>query len=133
MTGKRLNALGAVGHGGPLAETGAASGIGGSGATLNATVNPIGSATSYRFEYGPTTEYGNETTVKSAGSGTTPAAVSDTVTGLRPSTSTTSAWWPPGAASRSPAKTPPSPPPPASSPRRRSRAWARSPASGRSR
>ena len=36
--------------------TGAATDVGGNGATLNATVNPIGSATSYRFEYGTDTE-----------------------------------------------------------------------------
>ena len=52
VTGKRLNALGAVGHGGPLGVTGDATDVGGTGARLNATVNPIGTATSYRFEYG---------------------------------------------------------------------------------
>ena len=86
VTGKRLNALGTVGHGGPLGVTGSATDVGGTGARLNATVNSIGSATSYRFEYGATDAYGSETTSKSAGSGTTPAAVDDTVTGLQPST-----------------------------------------------
>jgi subtilisin family serine protease len=86
VTGKRLNALRAVGHDGPLAVTGAASAIGGTGATLQGSVNPIGSATDYHFEYGTSDSYGSETTEQSAGSGTTPAAVDDGISGLQPGT-----------------------------------------------
>jgi len=86
VTGRRLNAVGAVGHAGPLAVTEAASQVGGRGATLNGTVNPVGSATTYRFEYGPTTAYGSQTTPKSAGAGTTRGAATDSITGLVPGT-----------------------------------------------
>ena len=57
-------------------------------ATLNGTINPLGSPGSYWFEYGPTAAYG--TTVpaggKDAGSGNSPVAESETVGGLSPST-----------------------------------------------
>ncbi len=42
----------------PSATTGAATGIGSTGATLNGTVNAIGSLTTVFFEYGLTDEYG---------------------------------------------------------------------------
>lgn len=86
VTGKRLNALRAVGHDGPLAVTGDASDVGGLGATLKGTVNPIGSATDYHFEYGTSASYGSETPVQSAGSGTIPAVVDDGISGLEPGT-----------------------------------------------
>jgi hypothetical protein len=49
----------------PVASTGHATGVSRTGATLNGTVNPHGMATTYHFEYGPTTTYG--TNVPSAG------------------------------------------------------------------
>jgi CSLREA domain-containing protein len=45
----------------PLATTGAASGVGESAASLNGTVEGRGLATSYHFDYGPTTDYGSTT------------------------------------------------------------------------
>jgi DNA-binding beta-propeller fold protein YncE len=56
-------------------------------ATLNANINPEGNATSYYFEYGPTTSYGTKipTTAKEAGSGTENVKVSQTPTGLESS------------------------------------------------
>jgi hypothetical protein len=70
----------------PNALTGAASPVGPTTATLNGTVNPNGLATSYHFVYGTTAAYGSATTALSAGSGTSPAAVSATLTGLAPNT-----------------------------------------------
>jgi hypothetical protein len=55
-------------------------------ATLNASINPQGAATSYRFEYGTTTSYGQSVPVPNAaiGSGTTPVKVSRALSGLGP-------------------------------------------------
>lgn len=55
-------------------------------ADLQATVNPHGAATSFHFEYGTDLTYGNSTPESSAGSGSQPVTVSQTVTGLTPST-----------------------------------------------
>ena len=53
-------------------------------ATLRASINPGGEATSYWFEYGSSSTYGARTQAVSAGSGTQAVAVSATVTGLVP-------------------------------------------------
>ena len=45
----------------PTAQTTPASAIGTSAATLGANVNAHNQATTYRFEYGPTTAYGSAT------------------------------------------------------------------------
>jgi sugar lactone lactonase YvrE len=68
----------------PLVETASASEIGTSSATLNGTVDPEGNATSYWFEYGPTTAYGTKVPVspKEVGSGTSDIALSQAVSGL---------------------------------------------------
>jgi hypothetical protein len=52
------------------------------GATLNAAVNPAGSLTTVKFEYGTTTGYGLETTPQDAGSGTTTVNVAAPVSAL---------------------------------------------------
>jgi hypothetical protein len=54
------------------------------GATLNGTVNPNGASTTYKFEWGETTGYGNSTSKVSAGSGTSAVPVSATLKGLEP-------------------------------------------------
>jgi PKD repeat protein len=68
--------------------TGAASGLGPTSATLNATVNPHGAnVTECKFEYGPTSLYGSTAACASLpGSGNSPVAVSAAVTGLSGST-----------------------------------------------
>lgn len=66
----------------PSATTGSATAIGSSGATLNGTTNPAGQATTYYFEYGPTANYGFETSAQGGGSGTTGEPVNANVTGL---------------------------------------------------
>ena len=55
-------------------------------ATLNGTVDPNGTPTTYHFEYGTTTDYGLESPIQSAGSGADPVAVQATISGLSAST-----------------------------------------------
>lgn len=70
----------------PNARTEPASGVNGTGATLNGQVEANDLPTTYRFEYGTTTGYGSSAPLPegSAGSGDTAQAVSATVGGLRP-------------------------------------------------
>jgi phosphodiesterase/alkaline phosphatase D-like protein len=71
----------------PTATTGAATGIGSAGATLNGTVNANGSSTTVSFEYGLTTEYGATVfAVQSPVTGSTATPVSATVGLLNPLT-----------------------------------------------
>jgi hypothetical protein len=72
----------------PTVTTKAASAIKGTGATLNATVNPNGVATTYQFEYGATTSYGSKAPVSAqeAGAGSSAVEVSQPITGLTPGT-----------------------------------------------
>ncbi|MET0788573.1 MAG: hypothetical protein ABWY33_04950 [Cellulomonas sp.] len=70
---------------GPLAITGTPRPSGAS-VVLTGTVDPVGRATSWWFELGPTTSYGTTTVVRSAGSGRGPVAVQETVAGLAPAT-----------------------------------------------
>ena len=56
----------------PGANTGAATGIGTTTATLNGTVDPNSRDTTFYFEYGTSTSYGTKTAVKSAGSAASP-------------------------------------------------------------
>lgn len=56
------------------------------GATVSASVNPNGSATTYRVQYGLTTGYGSVTDWVSAGSGVSPVAVEVVLSGLLPAT-----------------------------------------------
>ncbi len=87
-SGKTLGVYGAPS--GPLAPdvvTDEATGISGTEATLNGTVAAKGVATTYQFEYGPTTSYGSKFPVPaaSAGEGRTRAEITKTLTGLEPS------------------------------------------------
>jgi hypothetical protein len=66
----------------PTVTTSAATGVTGSGATLNGSVNPNGQQTSYAFQWGPTSGYGHETALTSAGSGTGTSSVNATLSGL---------------------------------------------------
>jgi hypothetical protein len=70
----------------PAVVTSPASGVTATAATLNGTVSPQGAATTYRFDWGTTTGYGNTAGAGSAGSGTTATAVSASLTGLSPAT-----------------------------------------------
>ena len=66
----------------PSATTGSASGVTRTGATLNGTVDPNGTATSWHFEYGTTTAYGLQSAGGDAGAGDDPVPVSTAVQGL---------------------------------------------------
>ncbi len=70
----------------PKAVTGAATAVTQSGAKLNGTVDPNGTATSYHFNYGLTANYGSQTPNSTSGTGTKPVNVSRTLTGLAPAT-----------------------------------------------
>ena len=72
----------------PEANTGVASGITDTGATLNGTVDPNGVATSYHFEYGTTGAYGSQAPIPDggAGAGFADQSVSTAISGLSPST-----------------------------------------------
>ena len=62
--------------------TGAASSLTHRSARLNGKVTPNGLATTWWFEYGPTTSYGRTTPARNAGKGTRPANASFGITGL---------------------------------------------------
>jgi sugar lactone lactonase YvrE len=70
----------------PLATTNGATAVAATSATLGATVDANGLATTYQFEYGKTTSYGSKAPASpsSAGSGTDPVAVSQAIEGLQP-------------------------------------------------
>lgn len=67
-----------------VATTNAATAITSTGATVNGTVNPNGEATTYAFQWGLTTSYGNEAPLPaaSAGAGTADVPVSLDLGGL---------------------------------------------------
>lgn len=66
----------------PEAATGNAGSIGRTSATVAGSVNPRGSSTTYRFEYGTTTSYGSQTATVSAGAGGSTVSVGASLTGL---------------------------------------------------
>jgi hypothetical protein len=66
----------------PAAQTGMASAVAQSTATLSGSVNPDGTATSYYFEYGVTAVYGSETGTQRAGSEKRSAAAVTALSGL---------------------------------------------------
>lgn len=69
----------------PAVTTGTASAINSGGANVSGTVNPNGRATSYYFEFGPTSDYGYQTAPADAGAGIAAVPVTGTLTGLAPS------------------------------------------------
>lgn len=70
----------------PGAVTSAATSVSATTATLNGTVSPNGTDTSYHFQYGLTAEYGSQTPTQGPENGNADKAVSADVTGLSPST-----------------------------------------------
>jgi len=70
----------------PVVTTGPAQTVTATAATLTGTVDPNGTARSYRFEYGTTTAYGQQTPEATTGDGDDPVAVQAAVEGLQPAT-----------------------------------------------
>jgi hypothetical protein len=70
----------------PLADTGAATDVGQTQATLTAKVTPRGAATSVRFDLGTSTSYGLQSSSKDVGSGTDAVTVEIPVQGLTANT-----------------------------------------------
>lgn len=70
----------------PTVSTQAATGVTDTSATLNATVNPNGHATTAHFQYGQTVAYGVTTADQNEGAGTVALGISTTLSGLTPST-----------------------------------------------
>jgi hypothetical protein len=70
----------------PTAESRDVAGVHPGGATARGELNPGGGATTYRFEYGPTTDYGLTTAPAAAGAGTDSVRVSAGLSGLSPAT-----------------------------------------------
>ncbi len=70
----------------PEATTGEARDLETTTATLTGTVDPNGVETTYRFEYGATTTYGQQTADKAAGDGTEPVPAEAELTGLTANT-----------------------------------------------
>ena len=70
----------------PVAVTGAATGVGNTGATLNGQVNPRRQQTAFAFEYGTTLSFGSLSPVVALDAANQPEAVSSAIGGLNPST-----------------------------------------------
>jgi phosphodiesterase/alkaline phosphatase D-like protein len=75
----------------PTVTTGSATGIGNSSATLNGTINPNGSSTSYHFEYGLTkppagAPFSNQTATRTLRAGTHAVSVKAGISNLLPGT-----------------------------------------------
>ncbi len=70
----------------PALATGAAAGVGQTTAKLTGQLDPQGSDTTYRFEYGTTTNYGTITPETDAGSGNSVQSVSAGLSGLKAAT-----------------------------------------------
>lgn len=70
----------------PTVATGGAARVTDTTATLTGSVNPQGSATTYFFQYGPTTRYGAQTPTASAGAGSRTVSVVADIAGLTPDT-----------------------------------------------
>jgi hypothetical protein len=70
----------------PSVSTGGATQVSYSSAVLSGVVNPHGADTTYYFQYGPTTAYGLQTAVATAGAGSAGVRVDVPVAGLAPVT-----------------------------------------------
>ena len=67
----------------PSATTGIATTVSATSETFAGTVDPNGAETTYYFEYGMTSSFGDQTTPIDAGAGTAAVSVNATITGLR--------------------------------------------------
>jgi len=81
-------ALGSLTVPAPVASTAGATAVSATSATLAGTVDPNGFTTTYHFDWGTTTAYGERSPAPdaSAGSGSAPSPVTQVLTGLTPGT-----------------------------------------------
>jgi hypothetical protein len=77
-----LGLVPAAGASTPAATTGSVSNLSTTSVRLHGSVDPNGEATSWYFEFGPTTSYGTRTATQSAGSGQNPTNVQSNLSGL---------------------------------------------------
>jgi hypothetical protein len=82
LTSALVFAASAQGAGAPTIDAFFTSGVTATSAQLNALINPNGEATTYRFEYGKSTGYGNVTPDEIISAGITPEPVNAQITGL---------------------------------------------------
>lgn len=82
LTAGALSPAAAQAASSPTVATGAPTSVARTSATLHGTVDPNGRSTRYVFQYGTSTRYGAQTPLSSAGSGTTPVAVSAAISKL---------------------------------------------------
>jgi hypothetical protein len=75
--------IGAYERAPPTVSTGRASNVSATGAKLHGRLNPNARSTTYHFEYGKTTAYGNSTRIKKLPPGTSTAEVTAAPSGLR--------------------------------------------------
>ncbi len=66
----------------PSVSTGVASAVAENSVTVSGTINPGGTDTQYKFQYGPTTSYGLQSGLVDAGSGSSATAVTANLTNL---------------------------------------------------
>ena len=66
----------------PSATTGGTTVVRSDSAVLAGTVNPNGATTTYEFDYGTSTAYGRQTTLRTVGAGTSATSVSVSIAGL---------------------------------------------------
>lgn len=67
----------------PRVSTGGFTHVSATSATLQGSINPRALATTYYFQYGPTTTYGSQTATESLAAGTTAVKVQQAVSGLQ--------------------------------------------------
>src|SRR3954454_15051684 len=70
----------------PTVSTGAVANVTPQSVTLLGKIRPNAAATTYLFQYGPTTLYGSATPIAAAGNGTSAVNITADVSGLAPST-----------------------------------------------
>jgi hypothetical protein len=81
-----LPAGAATAAGSPTVTIDPAGAVGASSATLHGTISPNGSRTVYHFSFGPTSALGASSPTRTAGAGTKPVKVADTLGGLQSGT-----------------------------------------------
>lgn len=80
------NSSGLIAGARPVVETTGFASVSSTTAVVVGTVNPRGAATTYWFEYGPTTNFGQVAETTAVGAGSRVAGAAAYITGLKPNT-----------------------------------------------